>query len=122
MSSSNEFSYWGNFVNVIKNNYVNFSGRSSRKEFWSFILVYLIIYTIIAIILQMLDLPYALMSVYSLLLFLPYFALAVRRLHDVNKSGWNVLWSLIPLIGLYLIYLVLQPTGTEPNQYGDPVA
>ena len=70
----------------------------------------------------MLDLPYALMSVYSLLLFLPYFALAVRRLHDVNKSGWNVLWSLIPLIGLYLIYLVLQPTGTEPNQYGDPVA
>lgn len=50
---------------------------------------------------------------------IPNIAVAVRRMHDVGKSGWNLLWSLIPILGwLYVLYLEVQPS-TGPNQYGE---
>jgi uncharacterized membrane protein YhaH (DUF805 family) len=52
-------------------------------------------------------------------LILPSWAVAVRRLHDIGKSGWNLLWSLIPFLGgLYLLYLYVQPSSPEANAYG----
>ena len=51
---------------------------------------------------------------------LPGLAFGARRLHDINKSGWNQLWVLIPLLGaIYLIYLYVQPSDAGPNQYAD---
>lgn len=56
---------------------------------------------------------------YSLLVFIPYLAVSVRRLHDIGKSGWMLLVGLIPIIGAIWL-IVLFATDGEPgkNQYG----
>ena len=62
-------------------------------------------------------------TVYSLAVFVPYLAVAVRRLHDINKSGWNLLWSFLPIIGtILLIYWFCQRGNIIDNDYGpDPL-
>jgi uncharacterized membrane protein YhaH (DUF805 family) len=59
-------------------------------------------------------------SLGSLALFLPTLAVAVRRLHDTDRTGWWILIGLIPLIG-WIIYLVFMcQRGTEgPNRFGE---
>ncbi|RYH07284.1 DUF805 domain-containing protein [Tropicimonas sp. IMCC6043] len=94
--------------------YVDFSGRARRSEYWWFVLFVFIgniIFGIIGI-----DLLGAL---WSLALLLPGIAVGVRRLHDLDKSGWWLLIALIPLIGLLvLIYFFVQPGTRGANQYG----
>jgi uncharacterized membrane protein YhaH (DUF805 family) len=46
------------------------------------------------------------------------YAVGVRRIHDSNKSGWLVLISLIPLIGLYIFVLLLQDGSKGKNRFG----
>jgi uncharacterized membrane protein YhaH (DUF805 family) len=55
---------------------------------------------------------------------IPTIAVGVRRLHDVDKSGWWILLSLIPLIGgLILLFFYVQPGTPGPNRFGpDPLA
>jgi uncharacterized membrane protein YhaH (DUF805 family) len=45
-------------------------------------------------------------------------SLIVRRLHDLNLSGWAALLYFIPLVGLVLILFLLFKPGHEPNKYG----
>ena len=102
----------------------DFSGRSSRKEFWWFYLFFLIMpFICIAIalifvqILVLLNLdsiaPLSLIFSYLYLLLIPSIvAVGVRRMHDVGKSGWFVLFP------LYNFYLYVQPSfekGRIPN-------
>ena len=105
--------------------YVNFEDRTSRSEFWWWIL-FLFIVVLIA---NMLDARIygereALFTgVLNLILFLPNLAISVRRLHDLDKSGWWVLINLIPIIG-FLIYIfwAVQKGTNGPNRFGpDPV-
>ncbi|MFN3568205.1 MAG: DUF805 domain-containing protein [Caldimicrobium sp.] len=58
-------------------------------------------------------------SFYMFATLLPYLAVTVRRLHDVGKSGWWILISLVPFIGLIWL-LVLLCTDSQPgeNKYG----
>ena len=59
-------------------------------------------------------------GIYALAVFVPSLAVAVRRLHDINKSGWFYFVSLIPLIGGIWLFILLCTEGTQgPNQYGD---
>ena len=59
-------------------------------------------------------------AVYALDTFIPGLAVIVRRLHDVNKSGWFYFISLIPLIGGIWLLILLCTEGTQgPNQYGE---
>jgi uncharacterized membrane protein YhaH (DUF805 family) len=53
---------------------------------------------------------------------LPSLAVTVRRLHDTNKSGWNLLISFIPLVGSLWLLVIMVSKGTEgENKYGpDP--
>jgi uncharacterized membrane protein YhaH (DUF805 family) len=113
---------------VLKDNYYNFHGRASRSEYWFFFIFWvalLIVFTIIdsTIIPTTVTLgahSYGLTAfLFVLLTFIPSLALAVRRLHDSNKTGWLVLINIIPLIGA-LVYLVLMALpGTEgTNKYG----
>jgi uncharacterized membrane protein YhaH (DUF805 family) len=54
-----------------------------------------------------------------LVLFIPGLAVAVRRLHDIGKSGWMLLITLIPLIGvIWLLVLLLTDSNSEENLYG----
>ena len=56
-------------------------------------------------------------------MFLPSLGIAVRRLHDINKSGWFWLIIFVPIIGLvYVIYLLAKPGDVGDNQYGSPVS
>ena len=76
--------------------YVDFSGRARRLEYWTFTL-WNLIFALVAIVLDNLfgnadpELGYGLIySLFSLAILLPTWAVTVRRLHDVGKSGWWV--------------------------------
>lgn len=106
-------------------NYANFNGRSRRKEYWNFVL-FNILFGIAAIIVDIIlgtsknVVGYGTVyMLYTLAVLLPGIAVAVRRLHDIGKSGWWILISLVPIIGgIWLI--VLLATDSEPieNEYG----
>ena len=58
-------------------------------------------------------------SLYSLAVFIPSLAVGVRRLHDIDKSGWMILVGFIPVIGwIWLIILFATEGHPEVNQYG----
>jgi len=105
--------------------YVTFSGRARRSEFWWWVLAYLAASTV-AVIFDAAAFGHrnALFSgLLSLVAFLPSLAVAARRLHDIDKSGWWQLLWLIPLIGpLILIFWWTRPGETGPNRFGlDPI-
>lgn len=124
-----------NFVEAIKSgyqNYVNFSGRSSRSAFWWWVLFQIIVGVAIAAVEGggasqmgdgMMEASYnagPVGIIWSLANLLPGIAVSVRRMHDIGKSGWWVLISVIPLIG-WIIYLVWAcQKGTDgTNRFGD---
>lgn len=106
--------------------YMEFSGRASRSEYWYYSLGYVIGSIVVSIVGGLLgNIPHmVLMGLYSLGLLLPALAVSVRRLHDLDKSGWWLLISLIPLLGaLALLFFYVQKGTTGPNRYGsDPLA
>jgi uncharacterized membrane protein YhaH (DUF805 family) len=111
----NENMNW--YLGPIKNHYADFAGRARRKEFWMFVLFNTLVSVVLVAILGMIKLDF-LAPIYSLLMLLPGLALTARRLHDVGKSGWFMLISLIPIVGLYLIYLLAQDGEAGSNAYG----
>lgn len=102
-------------------NYVNFSGRASRSEYWYWVLFALLV----AIVASVIDavLFYELQPLYfisSLAMFLPGLAVSVRRLHDVNRTGWWIL-ILFTIIGIIPLIIWYCTPGTEgSNDYGPP--
>ncbi|MBU8977492.1 MULTISPECIES: DUF805 domain-containing protein [unclassified Lysobacter] len=108
------------FLKVVRNHYFDFNGRARRKEYWMFVLVNVILAVVVSIIANMIKQPW-ISSVLALALLLPGLGVAARRLHDIGKSGWFILIALIPVVGLYLIYLLAQEGNRGPNAYGpDP--
>lgn len=114
-----------NWYLAVLKNYAGFSGRARRKEYWMFVL-FNIIFVAVAVILDNLvgtaieGVGYGLFYfLYILAVIIPSLAVAVRRLHDVGKSGWMILIGLIPIIGAIWL-LVLYVTDSQPgeNQYG----
>lgn len=116
-------------------NYANFNGRTSRADFWWTVLANFLVEMIIGFVCGFISgltgasngdassvLPTLLSSLYSLAIFVPSLALAVRRLHDINKSGWYLLMGLIPLAGgiILLVYYLSDSVNTN-NQYGQQV-
>ena len=91
-------------------NYVNFSGRARRKEYWYFVLVQMGLFFVAMMLDSMIfDSETGLFYVVVALgLFLPGLAVTVRRLHDTSRSGWWFLISILPLIGsiILLVFLV----------------
>jgi uncharacterized membrane protein YhaH (DUF805 family) len=116
------------YTDVIKK-YVEFSGRARRKEFWMFVLINAVISIVLSIIDRAIGTSSAnggglLQSIYGLAVLLPSIAVAVRRLHDTNRSGWWILLGLIPIIGWIILIIWYAQDGTPgDNQYGpDPKA
>ncbi len=99
-------------------NYVTFSGRASRSEYW-----YWTLFSILANVAASFIGGENFSSVVSLALLLPGLAVAARRLHDTDKSAWLLLLILIPILGwavLLYFYVIIGTNG--PNQYGpDPL-
>lgn len=112
------------FVEAVKmalqQNYCNFSGRSSRSEYWWFCLFSFIVGVIVSAIFSFNEnISMVVNGVVTLALLLPGIGVAVRRLHDTNRSGWWLLLGFIPLIGaIVLLIWYVQPSQETPNQYG----
>ena len=112
------------YLAVLKN-YAGFSGRARRKEYWMFVL-FNMIFAFVAIFLDnilgiaMEGIGYGpLYGLYLLAIIIPSLAVVVRRLHDIGKSGWMILISLIPLIGaIWLLVLLVTDSNAGDNQYG----
>ena len=110
----------GWYMAVLKK-YAVFSGRARRKEYWMFYLMNLLVACAIAIVetIAGVQSPGPLSIVYSVAIFIPALALAVRRLHDTGRSGWWLLIGLLPIIGaIVLLFMVLQDSQPGENQYG----
>ncbi len=110
-------------IKTCLNKYADFNGRASRSEFWWFVLFTVIVGFVIGIIGAIIGKTGStiLSGLVSLALLLPSLAVAVRRLHDVDKSGRWVFISLIPVIGgIWLLVLELTAGNPAPNAYGEP--
>ena len=94
--------------------FADFSGRATRPEYWWFVLAYFIVALVASLIH---DYVYVLVM---LVFLIPMISAGVRRLHDVGKTGWLILLGLIPLVGLVLLYFMVQPTQPQANEYGEP--
>ena len=108
-------------------NYADFSGRASRPEYWWFILAYFVTLMAVSIVEGKVGLSGMIFGAYgpiTLLLalgvFIPCLAVGVRRLHDTDRSGWWMLISVVPIVGLALIYFLALPGTGGVNQYGSP--
>ena len=106
-----------NFDDSIKknliNNYFNFSDRSSRADYiW-----WMLFSVIINLVGSQLDLQLSI--IISIVMIPPGTGISIRRLHDSNKSGWNLLWSLT-IIGIVPLYywLIFKAGDEEDNVYG----
>jgi len=136
------------FVEALKK-YAVFNGRSRRKEYWWFYFILIVIGCILAIIegqfkypSKMIAIPSKLAWIFGLAMFVPSLAVAVRRIHDIGRTGWWVLiaflsyilplrffihpssawWALIVLLTLIasIIFIVFMLSDSQvgDNKYG----
>ena len=104
-----------------------YSGRASKSEFWWFqllnlaILVFLILYTNSGSYDAFAEnnLIDIFTYIYALNL-IPLLSAAVRRFHDMDKSGFMVLWSAVPIVGFFVVLIGLMGNGTEGNNKFGP--
>ena len=110
-------------------NYIGFSGRAARSEYWYWVL-FIFLLQIVAWLIDMTLFGFNTTGVnpigviVSLATLLPGIALSVRRLHDVDRLGWWVLLGLIPVVGwIVLIYWACLRGTVGANRFGpDPLA
>lgn len=127
-----------NFTDAVKSgyqNYITFTGRASRPAFWWFYLFQLIVAGVIGLIFggahMVVDQTTMTMSyqggliadLWALANLLPGITVGVRRLHDIDKSGWWSFIALIPLVGwIILIVWYCQKGTVGANRFGPEVA
>ncbi len=100
----------------------HFQGRARRKEYWYFFLINILI----LFCLNFVNVPILsskrsvvrMFEIYAIIIFIPRLSLAVRRLHDLGKSGFWILVELIPLGSLYLFILFTNDSIPGTNKYG----
>jgi len=115
------------FVDAIRScfaQYVGFSGRARRSEYWYFFLFNILVNIVASILDVAIGTNWGSGSglislIASLALLLPGLAVAFRRLHDTDRSGWWILIGLIPLVGfiVLLVFFVMDSTP-GPNRFG----
>jgi uncharacterized membrane protein YhaH (DUF805 family) len=110
--------YW---KRVILERYAQFTGRAGRAEFWWYFLANIIVYIVLNILIAISSIFWVLYVIYALAVLIPGIAVGIRRLHDTDKSGWWLLISLIPLVGIIVLIVFWATEGTPgPNRYGAP--
>ena len=124
------------FIESIKyhfKNYAKFKGRASRSEFWYWFLFCILasygsifVVSFVAAILGVepsaaADLGGAVSALFGLSVIIPNAAGIARRFHDIDKSGWNFFFVLIPLVGPILLLVWWCQDGGPDNDYGPAV-
>ena len=104
--------------------YATFSGRARRSEYWYYTLFSLLVSLVASIVGGALFVHAEgdiniLSALVSIALFLPGLGVAIRRLHDIGKSGWWYLIALVPFIGwIVLLIFMCRDSDRGPNQFG----
>ena len=110
------------FVDAIKSDftqYVGFSGRARRSEYWYFVLFNFIVSFVLSFLGNYVGFFSILGTIWSLAVLLPSLAVCVRRLHDIGKAWTWILLALIPLVGeIILIVFFCQDSQPGENQFG----
>jgi uncharacterized membrane protein YhaH (DUF805 family) len=112
----------GWYMDVLRK-YTVFHGRAGRPEFWWFTLVNIVVSVVIfQIVIGAIAghaVGEALSGLYGLAVLLPNLGVAIRRLHDTNRTGWWILIGIIPVIG-WIILIVFYAMGgdSSENSYG----
>ena len=103
-----------------------FGGRSRRKEYWYFVLFFLLIGTVLSLVDSVISSKVGfledvglLVGIFYLAVLLPSVAVTVRRLHDIGRTGWWWLIGFIPIIGsIVLLVFAAQDSVPGSNRYG----
>lgn len=125
------------FINPIKNHYADFNGRATRKEYWMFMLISLLLFSALGMILMfvflwalfgghadigILTIGFGALLIPSLAIIVPSIALQVRRLHDIGKSGFWYFIAFIPYVGgIILLVMSAFQSQAGTNKYGPNV-
>lgn len=107
------------FMKMIAN-FADFQGRTSREDYWWATLGCFLLGLVFGFIGGLLGtIGSILAGLVSLALFVPELAMSVRRLHDINKSGFCLLFGLIPLVGgIILLIWAIKEGDADANNYG----
>ncbi len=99
--------------------YADFTGRASRREYWTVFLVSFVVGTLVMIVDYGIGTAPVLEWLYALAWLVPGLAVAVRRLHDTGNSGWLMLLVVVPLVGAAILIVLLAIGGDPgPNRFG----
>jgi uncharacterized membrane protein YhaH (DUF805 family) len=110
------------FVDVIKK-YAVFTGRARRREYWMFWLLFSVSWSLLGSVVGLVQAVFHgakfgfMLLIYLMLMIVPFISLAVRRMHDIDRSGW---WCFCPVFNLVALFI----EGTRgDNRFGaDPKA
>lgn len=121
-------------------NYLKVEGRTSRRDFWLAYIMSIILFFVLIFVLGVISsfvtgvtsngtestinpvspLILIIESICIILFCIPIITMLVRRMHDINKSGWWILTAFIPLVGSIILFILLiLPSVDENNVYGD---
>ena len=94
----------------------DFQGVSTRPEYWYFYLWNVIIAVTVMLIFGEESIPDL---IYTLVTVIPSLSVGIRRLHDIGKSGWNLLWVFTIIGVFYILYLFCQPSSGSHVEEND---
>ena len=104
---------------VVLERFAQFSGRAGRAEYWWFVLASAIVGIVLALLGRVTVVFAIVYAVYALAVLIPTIAVSIRRLHDVDRTGWWLLIGLIPLVGAIVLIIFHATAGNPaPNAYG----
>lgn len=101
--------------------YAVFTGRARRSEYWYFVLfngLAMLPLYLFGLLMEV-EILLVLYFLYAIVALIPSLAVAVRRLHDTGRSGWNYFMALIPIVGPFILLFYLAEDGVPgENKYG----
>lgn len=104
-------------VSSVLSQYAGFTGRARRSEYWYWVLAVVIGSIVTSIIDAILGINF-LNILFTLAVLVPGIAVAVRRMHDISKSGWWILLGLIPIVGAIILIVWFVGDSHPDNEYG----
>ncbi|NOZ65830.1 MAG: DUF805 domain-containing protein [Alphaproteobacteria bacterium] len=100
--------------------YFTISGRACRSEYWYYVLFIILVGFGLMMVSMIIPFLMMLNMVFSLATIIPSITVGIRRLHDIDRSGWWMLIGFVPLIGGIVLLIFFVKKGTEgPNDFGD---